>query len=220
MTEVIDCSHYYTLIMRKVKGMINMSRKEKAILTKNKVFETAIELIKENGYDNVTISQICEKAGVAKGTFYVHYKSKEDIIKESYYSDMSQFVLKQYQNLISQDKDMSIKDKIGQFLISELMFTNHVGYTMTCRAYVTNLIECISESSKHFERRGFTRELKMLILEGVNQKVFETEQTAEEIFLYLESFVRGIMASWCFSNAEFDIIEKGGKYIDEILRRL
>lgn len=81
-----------------------MLRREKAILTKNKVFETAIELIKEKGYDNVTISQICENAGVAKGTFYVHYKSKEDIIKESYYSDMSEFVMKQYQDLISQDK--------------------------------------------------------------------------------------------------------------------
>ncbi len=83
-----------------------MLRKEKAILTKNKVFETAIELIKEKGYNNVTISQICEKARVAKGTFYVHYKSKEDIIKESYYSDMGKFVLEQYEKLISKNKNM------------------------------------------------------------------------------------------------------------------
>ena len=115
---------------------------------------------------------------------------------------------------------MSIKDKIKKFLISELMFTNHAGYEMTCRAYVTNLIECISEDSKHFERRGFAKNLKILILEGVDQKVFDTEQTGEEIFLYLESFVRGLMASWCFSNAEFDIVKKGEKYIGEILKRL
>lgn len=197
-----------------------MLRKEKAVLTKNKVFETAIELIKEKGYDNVTVSQICEKAGVAKGTFYVHYNSKEDIIKESYYSDMGQFVLKQYQNSISQDENMSIKDKIEKFLISELMFTNHAGYEMTCRAYVTNLTECISQDSKHFERRGFAKILKMLILEGIDQKVFETEQTGEEIFLYLESFVRGLMASWCFLNAEFDIVKKGEKYIGEISKKL
>ncbi|MGO5073953.1 TetR/AcrR family transcriptional regulator [Clostridium sporogenes] len=196
-----------------------MLRKEKAILTKNKIFETAIELIKEKGYNNVTISQICDKAGVAKGTFYVHYKSKEDIIKESYYSDMSQFVLEQYEKLISKDKNMSIKDKIEKFLISELMFTNHAGHKMTCRAYVTNLTN-ISEDSKHFERRGFTKDLKLLILEGVNQKVFETKQTADEIFLYLESFVRGLMASWCFYNGEFDIVEKGERYINEILKKL
>lgn len=197
-----------------------MLRKEKAILTKNKVFETAIELIKEKGYNNVTISQICEKARVAKGTFYVHYKSKEDIIKESYYSDMGKFVLEQYEKLISKNKNMNIKDKIEKFLISELMFTNHAGHEMTCRAYITNLTESISEDSKHFERRGFTKDLKLLILEGVNQKIFETKQTADEIFLYLESFVRGFMASWCFSNGEFDIVEKGEIYIHEILKKL
>lgn len=197
-----------------------MLRKEKAILTKNKVFETAIELIKEKGYNNVTISQICQKAGVAKGTFYVHYKSKEDIIKESYYSDMGQFVLEQYEKLISKDKNMNIKDKIEKFLISELIFTNYAGHEMTCRAYVTNLTESISEDRKHFERRGFTKDLKLLILEGINQKVFETKQTADGIFLYLESFVRGLMASWCFSNGEFDIVEKGEIYIHEILKKL
>nr|WP_242568330.1 TetR/AcrR family transcriptional regulator [Clostridium botulinum] len=46
-----------------------MLRKEKAILTKNKIFETAIEIIKEKGYNNVTISQICKKAGVARVLF-------------------------------------------------------------------------------------------------------------------------------------------------------
>ncbi|MEQ8198735.1 MAG: TetR/AcrR family transcriptional regulator [Clostridiaceae bacterium] len=220
MTTVTDCSHYYTLTIGKVKKGIKMLRKEKAIFTKNKVFGAAIELINEKGYDNVTVSEICKKAGVAKGTFYVHYKSKEDIVKESYYSDMSEFVLKQYNDLISKDKNMNIKDRIGKFLISELMFANYVGYTMTCRAYVTNLAECISESSKHNERREFTGELKKLILEGTNQKVFETDQTAEEIFLYLESFVRGLMASWCFANSEFDIVKKGEKYISEILKGL
>lgn len=197
-----------------------MLRKERAILTKNKVFETAIELIRTKGYDNVTISEICEKAGVAKGTFYVHYKSKEDIIKESYYSDMSEFVLKNYKRLISEDNDMSIKDKIEKFLILEFEFTNYVGFEMTCRAYITNLTECISKETKHFEKRDFTKELKDLISEGINQKAFDTNQTSEEIFLYLESFVRGFMASWCFSNSEFDIVKDGERYIKEILRKL
>ena len=197
-----------------------MLRKERAILTKNKVFETAIELIRTKGYDNVTISEICEKAGVAKGTFYVHYKSKEDIIKESYYSDMSEFVLKNYKRLISEDNYMSIKDKIEKFLLSEFEFTNYVGFEMTCRAYITNLTECISKETKHFEKRDFTKELKDLISEGINQKAFDTNQTSEEIFLYLESFVRGFMASWCFSNSEFDIVKDGERYIKEILRKL
>ena len=65
-----------------------LTRKEKAASTKRKIFETAVRLIKENGYNNVTISEICRAAGVAKGSFYVHYNSKEDSVQVSYYKDM------------------------------------------------------------------------------------------------------------------------------------
>ncbi|URZ04316.1 TetR/AcrR family transcriptional regulator [Clostridium felsineum] len=197
-----------------------MLRKERSVLTKNKLFETAVKLIKEKGYDEVTVSEICEKSGVAKGTFYVHYKSKEDIVKESYYSDMREFVLKKYEELVCKNRKIDIKSKIEKFIISEFMFADHVGYMVTCRAYVTNLSECITGDSKHFERRNFTDVLKILISEGINESIFETEQTKEEIFLYLESFVRGIMASWCFSSGKFDIVKEGKKYTDEILRKL
>ena len=61
------------------------SRKDKAADTKKRIFETSVALIKSKGYDNVTISEICKAAGLAKGSFYVHYKSKEDIVRESYY---------------------------------------------------------------------------------------------------------------------------------------
>lgn len=197
-----------------------MSRKEQAILTKNKLFEIAIKLIKENGYDNVTISEICKEAKVAKGTFYVHYKSKEDIIKESYYFDMSEFVLSKYNKFILNNEVLPIKDKIQKFLLLELMFTKHVGHTMTCLAYITNLTECISKDSKHFEIRTFTEKLKFLISDGINKNVFKTNQTADEIFLYLESLIRGIMASWCFAGGNFDIVKNGQKYINEVLKNL
>ena len=63
------------------------------ILHQEKIFKTAVSLITEKGYDNVSVNEICTTAGVAKGTFYVHYKSKEDIVRESYYLDMGEFVL-------------------------------------------------------------------------------------------------------------------------------
>ena len=64
------------------------SRKEKAADTKRKIFETAAGLIRQKGYAQVTVSEICRAAGIAKGSFYVYYQSKEDIVRESYYGDM------------------------------------------------------------------------------------------------------------------------------------
>ena len=80
--------------------MEKRTRKEKAAATKENIFSTAVGLIKEKGYANVTVSEICERAEVAKGTFYVHYASKEDIIRESYYSDMGAFIEARYDGFL------------------------------------------------------------------------------------------------------------------------
>ena len=37
--------------------------------------------------------------------------------------------------------------------------------------------------------------------------------TEDEIFLYLETTIRGLMASWCFSNNSFNIETAGKKFI-------
>ena len=44
------------------------SRKEKAADTKRKIFETAAGLIRQKGYAQVTVSEICRAAGIAKGS--------------------------------------------------------------------------------------------------------------------------------------------------------
>lgn len=55
------------------------SRELQAQATKQKVLESAKRLIGAKGYDNVTIDAIVADCGVAKGTFYHYFKSKEDI---------------------------------------------------------------------------------------------------------------------------------------------
>jgi AcrR family transcriptional regulator len=57
-------------------------RDEKASQTKNKIIEAAKELIKDKGLSNVSVDDITKQAGVAKGSFYVYFKKKEDIVGE------------------------------------------------------------------------------------------------------------------------------------------
>ena len=197
-----------------------MSKKEQSALTKTRLFETALTLFKQQSYDEVTISQICQAAGVAKGTFYVHYQGKEDIIHDSYYSDMGKFVLQHYQNWLTTNYDATEKAKIKAFLVTELSFTAFAGHEITCRAFVINLSRCIRKESHHFEQRPFTKTLQELILSGCKNKVFSSPQTADELFLYLESFIRGLMASWCFANGTFSIVEVGQRQIKELVDSL
>lgn len=49
--------------------------------TKKIIFEAAIKSFSQKGFHKSTMDEIAETAGVAKGTLYYHFKSKEEIFK-------------------------------------------------------------------------------------------------------------------------------------------
>lgn len=188
-----------------------LSRKEKAAETKRKIFETAIRLIKEKGYDNITISEISKASGVAKGSFYVHYKSKEDIVRESYYADMGQYIQHHYEIFLATNAKASYTEQIIYFMNLELEFAEYAGYEITCLAYTLNLGACIPGPSEHFSKRTFSQRLYKLIKDNSEKNC--TTLSCDDIFQYFESVIRGLMATWCFSNNAFSIVEYGKKCI-------
>lgn len=48
--------------------------------TKRRLVMAAVDLVTEVGWRRTTVEQIAERAGVAKGTFFVHFKAKEAIV--------------------------------------------------------------------------------------------------------------------------------------------
>ncbi|MCY0875243.1 MAG: TetR/AcrR family transcriptional regulator [Firmicutes bacterium] len=44
-----------------------------------RIFQAAIDVFSEYGFEKATMDEIAARAGVAKGTVYYHFKSKEDL---------------------------------------------------------------------------------------------------------------------------------------------
>ena len=53
------------------------------INSKVKLIETAIDLVRMSSYTDVGVNEICQKAGVTKGAFYHHFKSKAALYAEA-----------------------------------------------------------------------------------------------------------------------------------------
>jgi AcrR family transcriptional regulator len=53
---------------------------ERGRRTREKLTDVSLGLFSARGFDAVTVDEICETAGVAKGTFYVHFERKEDVM--------------------------------------------------------------------------------------------------------------------------------------------
>jgi AcrR family transcriptional regulator len=55
------------------------SRQQRAQETRDRLFLAACELFVANGYAGTTVDSIAARAGVAKGTFFVHFKTKDAV---------------------------------------------------------------------------------------------------------------------------------------------
>jgi AcrR family transcriptional regulator len=57
------------------------SRHERRRLqTRRQLIETTVQLVLEKGYDTITIQDITDRADLGRGTFYIHFKDKEEVV--------------------------------------------------------------------------------------------------------------------------------------------
>ena len=56
---------------------------KRTLRTRQALKNALLELMVEIGYEKTTVQRILERAGVGRATFYVHYRSKEDLLRRS-----------------------------------------------------------------------------------------------------------------------------------------
>ncbi|MVP01468.1 TetR/AcrR family transcriptional regulator [Paenibacillus lutrae] len=60
------------------------SKTDPRIVRSRQMFRDAlIELIKEEGYDSLTVQKIAARADLNRATFYLHYRDKQDLMQQS-----------------------------------------------------------------------------------------------------------------------------------------
>lgn len=75
---------------------------------KDKIVEASIELFNEMGTHRVTTNHIIDKLGISPGTFYYHFKNKEEIIKRIFDRIILEFGLLFSENKPEQDINESV----------------------------------------------------------------------------------------------------------------
>ena len=135
--------------------------------TKRKIFETSMNLFATKGYDATSIEEITSIVGVAKGTLYYHFSSKEEIFNFLIEEGMK---LLQNSMTIKVEKCHTLRDKLRAILLIQIkvmvkyqdfmtiVLSEVLGKdsrNLTCRKYVFEYIDMleniISESINNGE---------------------------------------------------------------------
>jgi AcrR family transcriptional regulator len=92
--------------------------------TKNLIFESAIKIFSESGYRGATMDDIAANAGLAKGTLYYHFTSKEEI-----FNFIVEEGLKILQNQVIEVQEMKMGPIEKLIKICKIQLTFLYGYT-------------------------------------------------------------------------------------------
>jgi TetR/AcrR family transcriptional repressor of nem operon len=170
-----------------------MSATEQRHESKTKLLDAALHVIRAKGYTATRIEDICEAAGLTKGSFFHHFKSKEDLAlaAAAYWGDLTSafFASAPYQAFSDPvDRLLAYVDFRKAILQGDLPdFTCLVG-TMVQEIYDTHpdLREACNKSiSDH------AATLVPDIEEAKRQRGMQTSWTAESLAFYMQASIQG-----------------------------
>lgn len=137
---------------------------------RNEILDAADELFGAKGFDGTSTNDILSKVGIARGTLYYHFKSKEDIMDaliDRYNTQLLTAARK-----IAQDKGIPVRERLVRSIMA-LKLNSTSGREITQQMH-RNQNALMHQKVQKIVIRGVTPILSDLIREGIEDKIFST----------------------------------------------
>lgn len=150
---------------------------------KNEILDVAARLFAESGYDNTSTNDILKEIGIARGTLYYHFKSKEEILDTLIKRMADQMVTKA--RLAVADKSISVLDRITRAMLA-LNVEEPIGTEVLDQMHKPQNA-LMHKKSQTYLLKQIVPIFADLAEEGIKQGIFSTEypkEAAEMILIY------------------------------------
>ena len=184
-------------------------KKEQGAETKKKLYESAEKLFNKYDFANVSVETIAKTAGVTKGTFYVHFDSK-DALYISLFSDYVARLDLNYRTFLdSLPPDMPASDTLMAFVkeIIDLM-VNRIGYNNLRTVYKLQLTNTVDMETVSGYGRELYKTFGDVLEHGIQREEFKTSLPLETLTRHCVMAIRGLTYEWCIRYPDFDLKEQ------------
>ncbi|MBQ8264334.1 MAG: TetR/AcrR family transcriptional regulator [Clostridia bacterium] len=186
------------------------SRRQQADATKRRIFDCALSLLMERGYENITIRDIVKAAEVSIGSFYHYYSSKLEVFLETYSIADDYF-----ETVVAAELEgLSFDEKFALYFRHYALYASDVtGLALTKLLY--------SSDNKRFERgdsAGMHRVLIAILDQGLEEGLLVSDRSAAELSRFFLIAVRGLVYNWCTCDGGYDLAEAAGGYVRTLRR--
>ena len=144
---------------------------------RNEILDVAEELFGTKGFDNTSTNDILEKVGIARGTLYYHFKSKEDIL-DGVIKRITEQIMGAAARITKQ-KELPILERLTKSVLA-LNVENAIGHEVMAQVHKPQNA-LMHQKMQEEMISGITPILTELLEEGITQGTFHTDYPAESI---------------------------------------
>lgn len=185
---------------------------------KQLIIAAAIKLIKEHGAEHITVRNVCREADIGTGTFYYHFKNKDDLLM--YFLRETSFHGFELNLPISEIAERIVE--LYMLLIGRYM---ELGLDFMKSFYSTgnrSLSAYMGEVDGRFEPYTVMARSELEMHRAQEQGIVKKETDIHKVCMDLCTIVKGCVFEWCLTDGRMDIqttllrIIKG--YLNQYLR--
>lgn len=151
---------------------------------RKEILETAERLFLTKGYTKTTVNDILKEIGIAKGTFYHYFKSKEEVMDEIIMRIIKEDVAKA--KVIVSNPNIPVLEKLFRVLMEQSPKSGDVKDKMIEQFHQTNNAE-MHQKSLVQSIIHLSPVLTEILEQGIEEGIFSTSYPQETIELLLSS---------------------------------
>lgn len=184
--------------------------------SESKYFNTAVKmdialicLLNKKPLEYITVSEICETAGVNRSTFYLHYETIGDLLNET-----TRYLLNDFLSYFSVDRQ-AIAHDIKNCELCDLLFIADK-YLSPYLTYIRDRKEVFSTALLHNKSLGFEDIYKRMfeyIFNPILDRFQYPEKDRQYVMMYYLNGINAIISEWLKEGCS-----KSVKEISEIIQ--
>lgn len=169
---------------------------KEAAVRRNEILDAAEQLFVTKGFDGTSTNDILEQVGIARGTLYYHFKSKEEIL-DAMIGRMTEMLLKKAGQIAAQ-KDKPVLQRLTETMLA-LNVDSELGNAIMEQVHKPQNA-LMHQKMQEELLKGVVPLIFGLIEEGIAQGICQTDYPAEAAEMLL-----------LYSNTAFDSLAEGSR---------
>lgn len=160
---------------------------------KNEILDVAERLFGTKGFDNTSTNDILNEIGIARGTLYYHFKSKEEIL-DAMIGRMTNRLIEKAKAIVAQ-KEVPVLQRLTMMMLSLNVSEGNFGQELLAQAHKPQNALMHQKMEKRL-LSGINPIIADQIKEAAKQGICQTdypEEVAEMTFLYANTIFDDLM---------------------------